>query len=251
MLPAPALLGAAFWVLVRYPQHHPGCLCPRWPVPGWGGSTSTACGESCGESGRLCGWLPAPGRTFSFSLRPSEVFSDSETCGVGEPGAPTPPWQSPAPTPVWRPHPLPRDGCEAGPSCRFPHARARRCGELGPANSRSRRVLTTVVSCRSLPMRGAAGVGSRRPPATALRLCPARPPCSRRACRLTRPAHRPPALTALSPHLWPPVQIPQRLPQPCPVRARPPPATPFSVAGPSEAPGLTLCFGLGPGPQRA
>lgn len=38
-------------------------------------------------------------------------------------------------------------------------ARARRRGELGPANSRSRCVLTTVVSCRGLPTRGAAGVG--------------------------------------------------------------------------------------------
>lgn len=127
-------------------------------------------------------------------------------------------------------------------------ARARQRGELGPANSRSRRVLTTVVSCRGLPTRGAAGSGRgvRRPPPCG---SAPRPPCSRRACRLTRPAHRPPALTALSPHLWPPVQIPQRLPQPCPVRARPPPPPRSPSPGRARPPASRSALGWAQAPS--
>lgn len=44
---------------------------------------------------------------------------------------------------------------------------------------------------------------------------------------------------------------PTAAPLALPCAGQAPPAAPFSVAGPSEAPGLTLCFGLGPGPQRA
>lgn len=94
--------------------------------------------------------------------------------------------------------------------------------------------------------RGAAGVGSRRPPATALRLCPASSlqPAGMPVDSASS-AHGPvPAPLATCPN-------PTAAPPALPCAGQAPPATPFSVAGPSEAPGLTLCFGLGPGPQRA
>lgn len=103
-----------------------------------------------------------------------------------------------------------------------------------------------------LPWSPDAGRGGGRveaSPATTLRLCPARPPCSRQACRLTRPAHRPPALMALSPHLWPPVRIPQRLPQPCPVRARPPPPPRSPSPGRARPPASRSALGWAQAPS--
>lgn len=107
-------------------------------------------------------------------------------------------------------------------------------------------VLRTVVSWRGFLTRGAVGVRFEEPalPSPAALHSPpaAGARCSRPRAGLRPPAHRLPALAALSPHLWPPLRIPQWLPEPCPVQASPPCSPSPGRARPlvllCEAPGL-------------